>query len=407
MKYSKYARQVKYWFSNHWHGLIAGIIITGIASLTLGLQITHFADSQTAQEMATMQTIASFPDPSERMINAPYLLPSYAIGKVIDSPITGARTVSAVYALLATAALFFVLKRWYSTQIASISSLLFATSSWVLALSHQATPLIMLVFTPLLLLASLSVFVFTRKHVTAAFITLCLSLVFALYIPYMLWLIGIISIALLTLYKQQLRSLNNKTIAATAVISGILLLPLLVSLVQYPGQVKELFGIPTVWPTILVYASQLIGQISTMVFIAQPFPELYVGKLALLDIFSVAMMLLGLYAIARFAPKKRRLLFGLALAIFLLIVPLQTPYQLAMALFLPFIYIAIGSGINELIKQWFSYFPRNPFARNTAVILVALLIGLSTLYNLQRFYVAWAGSAETKAVYMVQSNNKE
>lgn len=406
MKQRFHTQKIRIWLSAHWHGLVAGMIIAMVASVTLGMQLSTLVDGQTTYETATVSELSNFPNPTERMINAPYLLPAYILGTQLDSLLNGARITSAIYAIFATGALFFVLKRWFSVQIASITSLLFVTSSWVLALSHQATPLILLVFTPLFLLMTLSLFVSTRNHIAKAFVLLCLSIVYALYVPYMLWLVGIIVVATFTLYKGQLRAIHKKTIAVTAFVCGVLLLPLIISLVSYPGQMKELLGVPQYIPSFSEYASNWLHQISTLFFVAKPFPELYVGRLALLDIFSVTMVALGTYYIVRYMPTHRRMLLGVAIGILVFLVPLQTPFQLAMALYIPFIYIAIASGIYELLKQWFTYFPRNPFARNTAVVLVALLIGLSTLYNLQRFYIAWPNTSETNAVYVVQSNKE-
>ena len=137
---------------------------------------------------------------------------------------------------------------------------------------------------------------------------------------------------------------------------------------------------------------------------AQPFPELYVGSLALLDIFSVAMVFLGIYHFVKYMPKRRKVSFAFLVIVLAFVVPLSTIYQIPMTAYIPIIYILIASGVYELLRQWFSYFPRNPIARNSAVVIVAILIGLATLYNLQRFYIAWPNAPETKAVYMVQSN---
>ena len=157
-------------------------------------------------------------------------------------------------------------------------------------------------------------------------------------------------------------------------------------------------------PDVTTYAKNFLWQFSTLFFVAQPFPELYVGSLALLDIFSVAMVFLGIYHFVKYMPKRRKFSFAFLVIVLAFVVPLSTIYQIPMTAYIPIIYILIASGVYELLRQWFSYFPRNPIARNSAVVIVAILIGLATLYNLQRFYIAWPNAPETKAVYMVQSN---
>lgn len=392
------------WLAAHWRGVLIGIIITGLSLLTLSLQITTLVDGQNKYETATLKHLESFPNPINRMINAPYLIPAYIIGHSIDNMLIGARIASVAFSLFATWALFALLKRWFSIQIASVGSLLFITSSWVLAISHQATPFILLVICPLLLIASLTRFVNDKKHIFISFLLMVSSLALSAYVPYMFWPMLVVLLAVSILYRHKLRLLSKKQLVIAAALYTLLLLPLFISLTQYPGQLKEFIGLPAVLPTLSQYGANFVWQFSTLFFVAQPFPELYVGRLPLLDIFSVAMVILGIYHFANYMPRRRKLSFAFLFIMLALIIPLSSPYQIPMTALIAIIYVLIASGIYELLRQWFGYFPRNPFARNGAVVLVAILIGLATLYNLQRFYVAWPNAPETKAVYVVQSN---
>jgi hypothetical protein len=316
----------------------------------------------------------------------------------------GARIVSVAFSLLATWALFVLLKRWFTVQVAAVGSLLFITSSWVLAISHQATPFIMLIICPLLLLTSLTRFVNDKQHSFISFLLMISALALSAYIPYMFWPMLVVLLAMSILYRGRLLKLNKKQLIIGAALYTVLLLPLFISLTQYPGQLKEFIGFPAVLPTPSQYLANFAWQFSTLFVYSQPFPELYVGRLPLLDIFSVAMVLLGVYHFVHYMPRRRIVSFGFLFIVLALIIPLSNPYQIPMTAFIAIIYVLIASGIYELLRQWFSYFPRNPFARNGAVVLVAIIIGLATLYNLQRFYVAWPNAPETKAVYVVQSN---
>jgi hypothetical protein len=395
---------IRKWMSTHWRGIVVGAVISLLAIITLSLQITTLVDGQNKYETATLQHLASFPNPLDRMINAPYLIPAYIVGNSIDNMLIGARIVSVIFSLLATWALFVLLKRWLSIQVAAVGSLLFITSSWVLAISHQATPFIMLVICPLLLVASLTRFVNDKAHSFISFLLLIGALALTAYIPYMFWPMLVVLLTMSILYRNTLLTLNKKQLIIGAALYTILLLPMFISLTQYPGQLKEFIGIPLALPTIEQYFQNFLWQFSTLFIVAQPFPELYVGRFALLDIFSVAMVFLGVYHFIHHMPRRRIISFGFLFIVLALIIPLSNPYQIPMSAFVAIIYVLIAAGVYELLRQWFSYFPRNPFARNGAVVLVAIIIGLATLYNLQRFYVAWPNAPETKAVYVVQSN---
>jgi hypothetical protein len=92
--------------STHWRGIVVGAVISLLAIITLSLQITTLVDGQNKYETATLQHLASFPNPLDRMINAPYLIPAYIVGNSIDNMLIGARIVSVIFSLLATWALF-------------------------------------------------------------------------------------------------------------------------------------------------------------------------------------------------------------------------------------------------------------------------------------------------------------
>lgn len=404
MKINHLIKQSRSWFKEHWRGFVVTIIIGCLATITLGLQINTLIDGQNKFETITLEHLQNFPNPTERMINAPYLVPAYIVGTIADNMLLGARATSVIFGLLATVVLFMLLKRWFTTQIASVGSLLFVTSSWVLAVSHQATPLILLIITPLLLLVSLTKYVNAKQHVYASFLLLVASLALAAYVPFMFWPIIVVLGAMSYLYRHKLQQLSKKQILIAAGLYALLLVPMLISVTQYPGQLKELIGIPMILPDVTTYAKNFLWQFSTLFFVAQPFPELYVGSLALLDIFSVAMVFLGIYHFVKYMPKRRKFSFAFLVIVLAFVVPLSTIYQIPMTAYIPIIYILIASGVYELLRQWFSYFPRNPIARNSAVVIVAILIGLATLYNLQRFYIAWPNAPETKTVYVVQSN---
>lgn len=144
-------------------------------------------------------------------------------------------------------------------------------------------------------------------------------------------------------------------------------------------------------------------QFISLFFIIKPFPEIFLGTLPILDLFSVAMVILGIYYFIKFMPKRRKMSFFIALGILLLIIPLSENILLTMTALIPFVYILIPSGVFEMLRQWYAIFPRNPLARNIAVIAIVALVGLATFYNLERFYVAWPNTEATKSVYMVQS----
>jgi hypothetical protein len=399
----KNIRAVTSWFGNHWRGVIVAILVTVLAATTLGLQLTTLVPGQNQFETATLNSIQSFPAPWHRAVNAPYTIPAYLAGKALDNPLHGARIVSVVYGLLAMALLFYVIRMWFNIRVATVGALLFITGSWVLHITHMASPLILLIFGPLLAVAPLAWLLSTKKHRILAYFTLAAALAVTAYIPYMPWIVAI-ALGVIIFYEKRLVSgLKTWQVATAAGIYGVILLPLFVSLVRHPGQLHELLGIPAIMPTLTEYWHQFAYTISMILFRSAPLPELHLGRLPMLDIFSAAMFALGLYYFATRHNNRRSVILFVSMALLLLLVPLTPLYQLNATIFVAFVYICIISGIVELLNQWFVYFPRNPWARNFGVALLVVAIGFASFYHLERYFIAWPNTPETQAVYVVKS----
>ena len=390
------------WLRKHWRGIVCAIVIAILAILTLGFKFNNLVAGQNQFEVSTLANLKHFPKPWIRAVNAPYTMPAYLIGKSFHNSLYGARISSVILGLIATACFFFLLKIWFNARIATVGSVLFITSSWLLHLSHQATPFTMLVLAPLLILMTLAWYLRTKKHKSIAFYSFAAALGVAAYVPFMPWILVAMLVILVLREKEQLSVLKYKQITVAALIYFILLLPLFVSLLSHPGQLRELFGIPVVWPSFGLYFSQLYHTIIMMLIWSPAQSELHLGHLPLLDIFSSAMFLLGLYYYIRRFPKRRSVILLVCFGLLIMVLPLSASYQLNASVLIPFIYVCIIAGIVELLNQWFVYFPRNPLARNVGVVLVVIAIGFTSFYHLQNYYVAWPKSSQTKAAYMVK-----
>lgn len=390
------------WLYEHWRGIASTLIVATIATLTLSLQVGTLVPGQNKFETETLQTIQTFPKPWNTPVNAPYLVPSYLLGKATGDQLQSARIVSVVYGLIATACLFYVAKRWFNIRIATVGSLLFITSSWLLHVSHMATPLILLVVAPLLCLASVNWLLRTKNNKHWAVFSLALSIAFAAYVPYTIWIL-LATVAVITLQsREKLKQIEPWQWLAASSLYILLLLPLFVGIVRDLSVVKILLGIPNQFPNFIEYLERMGNLVLFLFFRAPLLPELHLGRLPMLDIFSTAMFILGVYYFAMRRTNRRALILGFSFLLLFLILPLSDRYQLYATILLPLVYLVIISGIVELLQQWFSYFPRNPLARSIGVGLVVIVIGFTSFYHLQRYFIAWPNTPDTKNVYVVQ-----
>lgn len=395
------------WLKLHWKGMLTGLVITLLAIFTLSLQLNTLNDGQNRFETQTLSNISSLDYFKETLVNAPYLLPAYGLGQLIDDTLLASRIISVVYGLISTALLFAILNRWFNIRTAAVGSLLFITSAWLLTISHQAAPFIMLVFTPLLLVLYLTKYVNGKEKAFKYLLLLMVALGIAAYIPYMIWSALSVFLVLAFVYRKKLVVINADGLLIAAGLLLLILAPLGYSLYVNPDQIKILLGIPEQLPTISDYLTRFVKQFAAIFVFTDRLPELFIYQKPLIDIFSGAMVALGLYHFYRFMPKRRKISMGLNLVILLLIIPLQPEYLIALTAVLPFIYILIPAGIHEMMRRWFFVFPRNPIARTSAALVIVAVIGLSVTYNLQKFYIAWPNTPETKAAYMIESKEQQ
>jgi hypothetical protein len=391
------------WFARHWRALLYLVIIAGIAVFALGLRLNNLVPGQTQYETDTLASLDSFPKPWQKVTNIPYLMPAYLIGKLLNNPLLGARITSVIFCLLATVCIFFIIKFWLKTRLAMVGSLLFITSSWLLNISHQATPLSWMVLAPLLLILTLTWSLKTKKHKILAFYSFAISMALAAYCPYAFWIIATALVVLIVKGRHKLSEFKTRHVFMAAAIYFILLFFLFFGLTNHPGQIRDLLGIPAQLPSIGQYFSNLAGTLSMLFIRGNTLPESHIGNLPFLDAFSGAMFLLGIYYFVRRLPKRSSLIFLISFVTLLIILPVNPQYMLASAILLPLVYLAVISGIAELLGHWFIFFPRNPMIRNLGVALVTIVIGLSCYYHLSNYYIAWPNSAATKTTYVLQS----
>lgn len=389
------------WLGTHWRGVASALAIAVLAIATLGLMLNTLVSGYSTIEAATLHRLEQFPEPWVRAVNAPYFVPAYMLGEAIGDKLAAARIISVIYGLLAVACFFFVIKLWFNVRFATVGSLLFITSSWLLHVTHLATPLVLLVIAPLAVLAGISWFWRTKTKTFTAFLAAVISLALAAYVPYMPWIIAIGFVFLATMARGHLRELKRWQLLIAAGIYFMLLLPIAVSLLQYPGQLKELLGFSLLVSGVHEYVTNLIWTMSQLFIVSEYMPALHLGQLPLLDVFSSAMVLLGMYYYARRIKQRRSIILFSTTGLLLILVPFTRLYQLSSTVLLSLVYVFIVTGVVELMNQWFAYFPRNPWARNIGVALMVIAIGLTSFYHLERYFIAWPQSPSTKAAYHI------
>ena len=192
----------------------------------------------------------------------------------------------------------------------------------------------------------------------------------------------------------------NKPSIALSVIVLILLAPLAWSVYQNPVILRELLGAPATIPSASTILNNALSIPRHLLWANEQNPVVWLGRLPLLDVFTIAMLGLGIYS---YSFKKKLDRTKMLAGIFLIsVVGISLGGRINLIIIQPAIYLVATAGVALLLQQWFTVFPRNPLARTIGVSILSLSVIMVAVYNTRHYFVAWPNSPETKKVFTLQ-----
>lgn len=299
------------------------------------------------------------------------------------------------FGALACVAFYFVVRSWHSFRVAFVASLLFATSAFTLHVTRLASYDVMyLSALPLLLFGHLLL----RQYPGSKLALLFTSLVWLhlISVPGLIWLV------LVSVYTQRKVVVYNFKAHSWLLKSlyGLLLagsISLLTYLLYLNNKLLTWIGLPDQFAAPLTLLKQFVGVFVHMFIRGPQYPEIWLGKAPILDIFCWAMCLMGIYFYAKNKSASRTKAMTLYMLIGVILVALGGPVSIA--LLVPLLYLLVATGITYMRHEWLKVFPVNPIARNAGMALLGLAIILSCTYNLRAYFVAWPHNEVTQATF--------
>ena len=186
-----------------------------------------------------------------------------------------------------------------------------------------------------------------------------------------------------------------RTFCGFIILAG--LIPLIWASINSPNELLLASGLPNTVPSLKSLLENFI-HIPEYLFLRGPNDAVrWLGRLPLLDVFSTAMFILGLYSI-RYSLKqhKIRILVGSSIFLSLLII---AGGAVTVTVLMPALYILIAGGVAFLLQQWFTVFPRNPLAHTLATSLVSVSVLLVSFYHISHYFIAWPQTPATKSAF--------
>lgn len=328
---------------------------------------------------------------------APYeLVRSAVFWAIEDAGSLISRLPGVLVGLIAVLAFTRLLQIWCSTRTAIFGSALFVCSAWLLHTVRFASPeVVYLAALPLFLLAHHAL----RKGEHCFLLTGVLALwSVALYIPGLVWLVLLQAVWAWRDAPHHWRSLGSiKMKVATLVVPVALVSFLAVTLTRNVRLLPTWLGLPPEWGSVSQVALGF-ADVPRHLFIHGPYmPEVWLGKLPILDVAALMLTILGLYFYGRNIKAGRsKAVFAYVLVSMLLV---GLGGAVTLSLVVPALYLFAATGLAYLLREWLKTFPRNPFARSIGYLFIVALVSASCVYNLRSYYVAWPNHPVTKEAY--------
>lgn len=369
-------------------GILGGLLLFRLNTLLPGYS---------ASEAQIYDASQGFRHIFEHPVDAPFTLTTHLLTFISQHSYLLTRLTAVGFGLATLIAFWWLLQHWYDRRVAFFGTVLFGSSAWFLHAARFGSPDVLMFLVIMLVACG----VWLKKSSNPIALFLCFSLSIALlYVPGMIW---VVALGVIWQWRTVDRIFRSQLWLVT--LGGLLLasalVPLGLALYRTPELWKTLIGLPaTGWPQVSEVLSNLY-QIPMAFFFryVDATPETWLSNLAILDIFSTAMLFLGGYVFIKHANLQRvkvvawALLAGIALT--------SLGGNVSLSLIVPFIYILVAVGIGFLFTRWYTVFPRNPIAHVLALVLVSLAILTACSYQLRHYFVAWSRNRETRSVYIL------
>lgn len=331
---------------------------------------------------------------------APHKILQYLAIRTDHNGFLAMRLPSILLGSIVVGVFYTVLRRWYSVFVSVVTTLLFATNAFYISNVRFASPEITILIAVILLAYGL--WLNTRPSAKLAITAGIVVSVLVLYTPSLIWFY----LAFLFWQKKNFVQMYHgakKYFILSVIVTIGLLVPLFLSLLSSLNTAQTYIGLPAELGPALASLPKNILLIPYQLFWqGYPGQQLNLVGTPILDIFILAMFFLGGYYF--FVENKKKVSAYVIAGVGFILVLIAINSSRYLVLLLPLVYLAVASGINEMLNKWYSKFPRNPIAKGLAFSLIILAVFSSCFYNLNKYFIAWPQTPATKIVFGLPPN---
>ena len=380
------------WWPVFWPAVL---VIAG-ATLILLHQLASLAPRLSPTEESSMSLTRHLPDLLNGSAPIPLRLLEWASHHIpaLD-PILLARLPSLVIGVISLIILAYIMQRWYARRSMVFGLILIACSAWFLHVGRFAgLEIEYFAATPALLAAHLLLHDHEDSRV-AWFVWLVVNILL-LFVPGMIWFVILSAAWQWRAIFHSFRQLAVWQRILSAVLSLVAVGWLVYDVVVHHDLLMPILGLPDNLASLHTLPRHLLDTLGLFVYSGPNQPELWLGKLPLLDIFIMTAFLAGASFYARHPSAARTRLLASYLVLSIVLISLG---GVGTSVVMPLIYLVAVAGIAYVLHFWLRTFPRNPLARYFGIGLTTLLIALSCYYNLTQYFVAWPHNQAVVQIY--------
>ena len=328
------------------------------------------------------------------VVNLPYHLFQKAIFSVFGMTTFTIKLPSLILGVLAAGGFILLLRRWFTLNVAVLTSLIAVTTGQFLFIAQSGTPSILYIFWSVALLLLGTQVTRATSHRFAAKIAFIGAVALSLYTPLSFYplLAIVLTVFLHPHLRAILRRLSKKRLIVIGAIWAVLVTPLIILVTRNPSLISELLGLPRQWPPDII--QNIITVFKQYFLFWEPS-----NTTVMTPVFGLGSMLIigiGLYRLIRTRETTRSYLVTLlmlCLVPILLINPTFTSIT-----FIPAV-LVMAAGITSLIGYWYRLFPRNPYARIGGLVPIVILIGALVSTGLIRYTYGYHYAPTTASLF--------
>ncbi|RWZ78699.1 MAG: hypothetical protein EOT05_03045 [Candidatus Microsaccharimonas sossegonensis] len=389
------AKEISQFFIYRWRYVIGytifGALLTGLL-IFAGLYVPGGISPEEIRATVRSDSL-SFSNPTTFAITS---LPFYMFQKLIfyffGVTEFSIKLPALIIALLSAVGLFFLLRRWYKTNIVVLTSLIAITTGQFLFIAQNGTPGILFVFWPIVLLTLGTQVTRAKKARFFWKISFASAAALSLYTPLSIYpLLATVLVVMLHPHLRIIvRRLSKLKITVSIVLAAMLVTPLVYLISIQPQLGLNLLGAPAVWPP------DIGANVVTLLQQFFLFWEPSTGTL-MTPVFgfgSILIIGLGIYRLVLTRDTTRSYLIIVWL-LFLIPVLLINPIFTSVT-FVPSV-LLLAAGLTSLIGYWYRLFPLNPYARIAGLIPIVILVSTLIGSGLDRYLYGYHYAPSTAA----------